>query len=530
MSLNASEVIVEAERASPPTPSLTIQKEDSRLLSRSNGSDEALPDLSANANCVDSGGLSRPQRRVVVHVPPAGSPQGYHTYVVLDADMEGSPSESVASPPFFPTSRHHSFFMSDLDSHAGEGDQSPVTSTHPSWTKTSSPTAAFAGVMARAQPQCGPALVSDTTKRMNSGNVDVVVVDTTCPPAAAASTSTPNSEPADGAAHSTAPPTTEQAVEVKPVKRRQHRHRLVAVAPPLGPDRPRQWSLLTMGPDPDLPLYTFKELPHWQKYNPYIRSGYRAFYTAGMCLKSMLGWHNETINVYSHLLTFVAFAVFTTLLYTTVLSKRITVPSMKASKLMYAVFCFGSMLCTLNSSIYHLCNCHSHQRVMTAMGRLDFIGITVLIVTSFLPPLYVMFHCYSTLRIVYIASIIILGSAAVIGPWTDIFHEQVGLRVATFFGLGLSGLVPAVHSVFLLPFTSAASSVAVGVVLMVLLYSSGVAFYVTQFPESKFPGHFDFWLSSHQIWHFFVSMAALVHYFNCVSMYQMWQISDGVCN
>ncbi|KPI90593.1 putative adiponectin receptor protein 1 [Leptomonas seymouri] len=540
MPLKASKVTVEADGEAPQTSSLTTQLEDDRLLSQTNMSDESLPDLSANADHVDNSRRSRPQRPVVVvRAFPQGSPQGDHSRDALSSDMAGSPSESVASPPFFPTSRHHNFFMDDLDSHASERNQSPMTSPHSAWPQVSSPTAAFAGVMARSRSHCSSALANVDTRQPDNDRVGEGVESTARPQVVAAdtsncaavlATSTSEKESVCLEAHPPALPTARQEADVKHVKCRTHRHRLVAEAPPFDPKRPQQWNLLAMGPDPGLPLYTFKEIPHWQKYNPYIRSGYRAFYTTRMCLRSMLGWHNETINVYSHFLTFIVFAVFTVLLYTTVLSRAITTPSMKASKLMYGIFSFGSMLCTLNSSIYHLWNCHSHQRIMTAMGRLDFIGITVLIVASFLPPLYVMFHCYTTLRIVYISAILILGSAAVIGPWTDIFHEHVGLRVGIFFGLGFSGLIPSIHSAYLMPLSSSTSSVAVGVLLMVFLYSSGVAFYVTRFPECKFPGHFDCWLSSHQIWHFFVSMAAFVHYFNCASMYQMWQISDGVCN
>lgn len=529
MPQRASEVTVEAGESPQGGESRPLQSEDNRLLSQSRAmAEERLPDTPLTP-AQSQTSTSRPPRQVVLSTAPplVSSPQTRRAQQ-LSFDVDGSPCESVASPPFHPTSRHHSFFMDDLDSHAGDGEKSPVKSGQSSWPGAASPTAAFDGVMARSRSQRLAAAVAANTgatpATAAAGATDEAEM------SAAAVLTTSHAEGAtdtvDGVPQ---PQQAEVDVEVKPVVRRKHRHRLVAKAPPFDPSRPQQLNLLTFGPDPDLPLYTFAEIPHWQKYNPYIRSGYRAFYTAGMCLKSMLGWHNETINVYSHFITFIIFVVFTVLLYTTVLSKAISAPSMASAKLMYGIFCFGSMLCTLNSSIYHLCNCHSHQRVMTAMGRLDFVGITVLIVASFLPPLYVMFHCYTTLRIVYIATILVLGSVAIIGPWTNVFHEHVGLRVATFLGLAFSGIVPAVHSAFLMPLTTATFSVIKGVVLMVLLYCGGVVFYVTQFPENKFPGHFDFWLSSHQIWHFFVSMAALVHYFNCVSMYQMWQISDGFC-
>ncbi|GET93649.1 hypothetical protein, conserved [Leishmania tarentolae] len=307
------------------------------------------------------------------------------------------------------------------------------------------------------------------------------------------------------------------------------RFSLPAEVPPLDATREHGKDFINIWHDQALPLYRFEEIPPWQKYNPYIRSHYRAFYTFKMCFKSLLGWHNETINVYTHLLTFVAFLALTALLYTTVLRKAITAPSLRSSKIIYGIFCFGSLICMLNSTLYHLFNSHCSCRVMKAMGRLDFIGITALIVSSFLPPLYVMFHCHPVARTVYITAILLLSTAGIVGPLTDLFHKHVWVRVNVFLGLGFSGLVPALHSLMIVPMNAASASTTLGICLMVVLYCSGVAFYVTQFPESRFPGHFDCLFSSHQLWHFFVSMAALVHYFNCVSMYQLWQVSDGMC-
>jgi len=41
-----------------------------------------------------------------------------------------------------------------------------------------------------------------------------------------------------------------------------------------------------------------------------------------------------------------------------------------------------------------------------------------------------------------------------------------------------------------------------------LSYAIGVVFYMSRFPERFFPGIFDYFGSSHQIWHCFVIMGA----------------------
>ena len=52
----------------------------------------------------------------------------------------------------------------------------------------------------------------------------------------------------------------------------------------------------------------------------------------------------------------------------------------------------------------------------------------------------------------------------------------------------------------------------IGVVAMGVVYATGAAFLICKFPESRWPGRFDYWLNSHQIWHMFVVAAALILY------------------
>ncbi|CAC9552554.1 conserved hypothetical protein [Leishmania infantum JPCM5] len=507
MSLKEADVTL-ADGA-PRRSFLELNREDQRVICNSREKEDSLPFVSL------------PRVNVTRTLPTRTSEQQRDMFasgesVQLDFPAYSS-TEMVVTPPFIPTEREHNFFMKDEDSQSvGDGDAHRTV--RPGLDSAQSSTVTFDAVMPRRM------IATAAVVTPSAGAQDTTDVRTAAsfglPSAALEGQDTPR-QPEQPATY------TKTAVHGCPQGKR--RFSLVAKAPAFDAAREQQRNLITMGLGGSLPLYKFEEIPSWQRYNPYIRSRYRAFYTAEMCFKSLLGWHNETINVYSHLLTFVVFLVMTALLYTTVLSKAITAPSLRASKLIYGIFCFGSLICMLNSTIYHLFNSHCSCRVMTAMGRLDFIGITALIVSSFLPPLYVMFHCHPVARTMYITAILLLSTAGIIGPWTDLFHKHVQVRLSVFLGLGFSGLAPALHSLAILPMNAASGSTLLGICLMVVLYCSGVAFYVTQFPESRYPGHFDCWLSSHQLWHFFVSMAALVHYCNCVSMYQMWQVSDGMC-
>lgn len=55
-------------------------------------------------------------------------------------------------------------------------------------------------------------------------------------------------------------------------------------------------------------LYKIDEVDEYQRHNPFIRSGYRHNLNVLACLLSTFSVHNETVNIWTHLLGFVFFA------------------------------------------------------------------------------------------------------------------------------------------------------------------------------------------------------------------------------
>lgn len=50
-------------------------------------------------------------------------------------------------------------------------------------------------------------------------------------------------------------------------------------------------------------LISYEELPVWHQDNPFIRKGYRPISRSTMaCLRSLAFLHNETLNIYTHLI------------------------------------------------------------------------------------------------------------------------------------------------------------------------------------------------------------------------------------
>jgi adiponectin receptor len=61
------------------------------------------------------------------------------------------------------------------------------------------------------------------------------------------------------------------------------------------------------------------------------------------------------------------------------------------------------------------------------------------------------------------------------------------------------------------------------------LYLVGAFLYSARIPERWFPGTFDLWLHSHQIFHVFVLLAALAHYMGVVNSYRWHHGADPFC-
>lgn len=184
-----------------------------------------------------------------------------------------------------------------------------------------------------------------------------------------------------------------------------------------------------------------------------------------------------------------------------------------AARWPFYVYLSGSMFCLLSSSICHLFCCHSHDMNLRLL-RMDYAGITFMIITSFFPPIYYIFQCQPLWQIIYLSGISMFGAftiATLLSP-TLSSGKCRAFRAILFVSMGLFGLFPAIHGCVLnwdnprrnltLAYESA----------MALSYLIGTGFYVARVPERWRPGLFDLAGHSHQIFHVFVLLGALAHY------------------
>ncbi|GAB2232598.1 hypothetical protein Droror1_Dr00011639 [Drosera rotundifolia] len=302
-------------------------------------------------------------------------------------------------------------------------------------------------------------------------------------------------------------------------------------------------------------LSTFEELPDYMKDNDFIRKYYRVEWPIRDAALSLFRWHNETLNIWTHLVGFGLFLGLTlvnlvhvpqflqllrsfpygaadtiTWLNTKILMGMAKLLDMNniihlgydhismteqmlATRWPFYVFLSGAMFCLFSSSICHLFCCHSYHLSMQLL-RVDYFGINIMIITSFFPPIYYIFQCNPVWQLVYLSVISLMGLFTGITLFSPTLSsgDYRGFRTTLFVLMGIFGVVPAIHAVVLLWDNPRRNVTIACELLMGFFYLVGAAFYVSRIPERFKPGRFDIAGQSHQIFHVLVVMGALAHY------------------
>lgn len=268
----------------------------------------------------------------------------------------------------------------------------------------------------------------------------------------------------------------------------------------------------------------FQALPHWLQDNDYLIWGHRPplpSFTA--CFQSLFRIHTETGNIWTHLIgcvLFVSLAVYTLIWSDLQMEER----------LVFAAFFAGAILCLGLSCTYHTVHCHS-EFVGKLFSKLDYVGISFLILGSLVPWLYYTFYCQYQPKVIYLTVASILGLGAIIVSLWDQFAEPKyrSLRAGVFIAFGLSGAIPAVHYAVMEGWVNAVSYASLGwLILMGALYILGALLYAGRIPERYFPGKCDIWFQSHQIFHVLVIAAAFVHY-QGISEMAVYRLTNNQC-
>ena len=304
-----------------------------------------------------------------------------------------------------------------------------------------------------------------------------------------------------------------------------------------------------------------KEHHDYMADNEWIHTGYRAPSGFWQTLFSLFSFHNETINVWSHLIGAVYFlASFFLIVYeisfgglssssspfidtnsTTTLTSTSTsffqLFTLNTSTVMpptapawpIAVFLASAAFCLLTSTTFHLFY-PVNKEVFETLVRLDYVGIAALISGSCYPLFVYGFWCEPFFMGLYLIFISTLCLSCVILGMMDSFRtkEWRFVRTACFMAAGLGNVFPLCHLIFTHPLAhEEVRCVIFALIAMGAQYVGGALIYANRIPERLSPGSFDNF-GSHVIWHFCVLGAAVTHYY-AVMTHWRWRSNHLEC-
>ena len=238
-------------------------------------------------------------------------------------------------------------------------------------------------------------------------------------------------------------------------------------------------------------------------------TGYRASYNGAQAIKSIFKWHNESINIWIHIMGFALF------FYLMKITRTLLPPNAELNdSLIFSLFCGSAMLCLFCSSLFHVMSCHDQKQVYDALACLDYAAITSLICGSFSTLVYYGFYCHPFWRNLYLYILCGISFVGLILPFTSGFREAKSrlYRTLVFVILGLSCIVPLLHITWLAGLPIGCWMHLVPVLFEGFFYLAGAYIYAMRLPEKYFPGKFDLIFHSHQLWHLFIVIGAYMHY------------------
>lgn len=263
-------------------------------------------------------------------------------------------------------------------------------------------------------------------------------------------------------------------------------------------------------------LCSYKDLPLWQQDNHYILHGYvRETKSFAACFKSLLYLHNESGNIYTHLIPALVVALSIANGIIPVLATDL------ADQAILLLFFSGVIACLGISGFYHCIKCHS-PRVSAIGNGFDYFGIVVLIEASMISLIYYGLKPHPFYRTVFCLITSFFGLICTVVSLDTKFRTPVWrpFRAKMFVAYGLSGILPIVFGSFLYGAEVVQRISLPYILLEGFLYISGAALYAARIPEKFGPGKYDYFGHSHQLFHILVVLAACSHGYGLYRSYQ----------
>ncbi|KAF2241533.1 putative hemolysin-III channel protein Izh2 [Trematosphaeria pertusa] len=254
---------------------------------------------------------------------------------------------------------------------------------------------------------------------------------------------------------------------------------------------------------------SWDQIAPWQRDNHFLVRGYRKESNSLYDTFASLGYlHNETINIYSHLIGAIVFLWIGAGFYRDL---EIRYPySTQADIYAFAAFILSCATCFLLSALCHLLSSHSVPGARLGT-TLDYLGIVVFIEGTCLSGFYYGLREHVGLLYFYWLMILAVGMACIIATLDSKFHTPAWrhLRATLFVSLGLLSIFPILHGIYIYGFGELERMMGLRwSAVQGFFYILGCVIFSTCVPERWYPERFDFFGASHQLFHFCALTAA----------------------
>ncbi len=277
-------------------------------------------------------------------------------------------------------------------------------------------------------------------------------------------------------------------------------------------------------------LLEWKDLPGWRQDNEYITSGYRA--PSGSfrkCLGSLKHIHNETVNVYSHLLGgFLFLGLFFYVLWKI---SRYYTAIRHIEYIVFVAFFVGIIICFFLSAFFH--TIANYSEIVAARGvQLDYVGIVLLMWGAAMPSVYYGFYCDPNLQKVYWIAVSSVAFVCILVTFSQRFQSPQlrPYRAVMYTALGVSATIPIVYGILIHGWEIQNQRMGFAYVFgTARLDLVAAVIYSIRFPERWHPIRFDIYGQSHQLLHVIVVLAGLIYLVGLLGALSFAHSQRGQC-
>jgi adiponectin receptor len=258
-------------------------------------------------------------------------------------------------------------------------------------------------------------------------------------------------------------------------------------------------------------LLNADDLPAPWRESINILQGYRFTERYVDCVVSVCQVHNETCNIWSHLL---GFGLVAYLFFYDLPSTQWWLTATALDKFTIGFYMMSAMNAMICSATWHAFSCLCMRQVKQKFACVDYSGITMLIAATIVTCEYMSMYCQTTVRNAFMIVTSLCGLGGATFTWAPDFDkpQSRGKRIFFFVSFAVAGVSSFFTAAFIHGFWKTFFFY-LPIMKSLLTYIGGVTFYGLQIPEKWYPGTiFDYIGASHNLWHIAVVAAIYFHY------------------